>query len=70
MKLPETPLEEIAKMLEYLVEVIEHEIPPPEHVDEAEQQAAFYLAENLRGARAMAWQLRRATEQTSEEQKP
>jgi hypothetical protein len=50
---------EVADMLDYLVRVIDHELPPmPDHADEGEQQGRSYLAKNIREARNMAIILR------------
>ncbi len=70
MKLPETPLEEIAKMLDYLVGVIEHELPSVDESDPAEASGAYYLRKNIESARAMSWQLRDASESNGLPQEP
>jgi len=57
----ETPLIEIAKMIEYLVDVIEHELPVGDESDPAEASGAYYLRCNVRTAKVMAWQLRQAS---------
>jgi hypothetical protein len=53
---------EAASMIDYLAHVIEHDIPPPEYVDDAERAGAFYLQDEVRKARQIAAGLRRESE--------
>ena len=45
-------------MIDYLIQIIEHDVPPPNERDEGEMQGAFYLRENIRRARELSAALR------------